>query len=363
MPQAYRSFPLFGRLFLAGFGALVLASCDSDDETAPIYNITKDGSNVFVLNEGQYGTPNGEISLFSKNSRTVIDNATFRTVNQRDLGDVVQSMLVVGERGYVVVNNSQKVEVINLRTFAAEATVTGLLQPRYAIAAAPDKVYISEWVALGGTGRLAVLDTRTNTITKTIAVGRLPEEMLLANGKVYVANSDENTVSVINPATDVVEATLPVQDGPVSLVQDQAGAIWVLCSGITRFGTAPPYPVMSSTPANLVKLNTATPGASLVLPFGTGGASGLRLDNTKAQLYYRYDGRVYKMSTSATALPTTPLIRRSFYGFGLDPADNTIYGSIAPYSGAGRFIRYQPTTGTAIDSFTVNLLPNGFVFY
>ncbi|QNH62854.1 YncE family protein [Hymenobacter sediminicola] len=362
MLPVYRTFPLFSRLFLAGFGALALASCDSDDETSPIYNLSKDGSNVFVLNEGQYGTPNGEVSLFSKTSRSVIDNSTFRTVNQRDLGDVVQSMLVVDEQGYVVVNNSKKVEVINLRTFAAVATVTGLEQPRYAIAAAAGKVYISEWVALGGTGRVAVLDTRTNTITKTIAVGRQPEGMLLANGKVYVANSDENTVSVINPATDVVEATLPVQDGPTSLVQDQTGAIWVLCGGITRYGTTAPYPVLSSTPANLIKLNTTTPAASLVLPFTSGGASELRLNSTKTQLYYRYRGAVYQMSTGAAALPTTPLIRRSFYGFNIDPADNTIYGSIAPYSGTGKFIRYQPT-GTAIDSFNVSLLPNGFVFY
>jgi YVTN family beta-propeller protein len=364
MLQAYRITPLFTRLFLAGAGVLAFASCDSDKEDAnPIYNISKDGSNVFVLNEGQYGTPNGEISLFSKTSREVRDLNAFRTVNERDLGDVVQSMLVVGDRGYVVLNNSKKVQVLNLKTLeAAGNAIEGFEQPRYAVSASMDKVYVTEWVGLGQTGRVAVLDTRTNKITKRIAVGRQPEQLLLANGKVYVANSDENTISVINPTTDAVESTLTVQDGPSSMVLDQAGAIWVLCSGITRYGSTAPYPVLSSTSANLVKLNTAATGASLTLPFAKGGASGLRLNGAKNQLYYRFSGAVYRMSTSDLLLPTTPLIRRSFYGLEIDPTDNTIYGSIAPYTTTGKFIRYQ-STGTAIDSFNVGLLPNGFVFY
>ncbi|SNR45773.1 MULTISPECIES: YncE family protein [Hymenobacter] len=363
MLHAYRAFPRLTTLLVASFGALAFASCDSNDnESSPKYNLNKDGSNVFVLNEGQYGTPNGEVSLFSKSSRTLLDNSTFHTVNQRDLGDVVQSMLVVGEQGYIVLNNSKKVEVVNLKTFASVATVNGLEQPRYAVAAATNKVYISEWVSLGGAGRVSVLDTRTNIITKTIAVGRQPEQLLLAGGKVYVANSDENTVSVINPSTDAVEATITVQDGPSSLVQDQAGTIWVLCGGITRYGNTPPYPVLSSTPANLIKLNTTTPAASVVLPFARGGASNLRLNGAKTKLYYRYAGAVYEMNTTATTLPATPLIRRSFYGFDVDPADNTIYGSVAPFTTTGKFIRYQ-ATGAAIDSFNVGLLPNGFVFY
>lgn len=363
MLHAYRISPVLTRLLVAGAGSLALLSCDPDKEAKPVYNLSKDGSNVFVLNEGQYGTPNGEISLFSKTARSVIDNNTYHTVNQRDLGDVVQSMLVVGERGYVVLNNSQKVEVINLKTFEQAAkAIENLQQPRYAIAAAPDKVYISEWVALGQAGRVAVLDTRTNTISKTIAVGRQPEQMLLANGKVYVANSDENTISVINPTTDAVEATITVQDGPGSLVQDQAGAIWVLCGGISRYSPTPPYPLLSATSANLVKLNATATAASVVLPFAKGGAGSLRTNGTKTQLYYRYAGAVYRLNTTDAALPTTPLIRRSFYGLDIDPADNTIYGSIAPYTTTGKFIRYQPT-GTAIDSFNVNLLPNGFVFY
>ena len=361
MRNIFREFPVVSRALLTAAGTLTLLSCGSDDEAQPIYNLSKDGNNVFVLNEGQFGTPNGEVSLFSKTSKKVVDNSTFKTVNQRDLGDVVQSMTVVGERGYLVINNSQKLEVVDVRTFAGVATVTGLDQPRYAVAAAPDKVYITEWTS-GATGRVSVLDTRTNKISKTIAVGGQPEKPLLAGGKVYVPNSDANTISVINPATDAVESTLTVTDGPGSLVQDAAGAVWVLCGGITRYGGAPNYPVLSSTPGNLIKLNAANTATAQSLPFATSGPAGLRANTAGTQLYYRYRSGLYQLSTTATALPAAPLIRRSFYGVDIDPRDNTIYGTIAPFTSAGRFIRYQ-ASGAAIDSFNVSLLPNGFVFY
>lgn len=360
MSNPFRIVPLFSRVLVTGIGALALFSCDSDDASSPIYNLSKDGNNVFVLNEGQFGTPNGEVSLFSKTSKTVVDNNTFKTVNQRDLGDVVQSMLVVGDRGYLVVNNSKKVEVVDVRTFKEVATVEGLEQPRYAVAAGPDKVYISEWTN-GSTGRVAVLDTRTNKISKTVPVGGKPEKMLLAGGKVYVPNADQNTVTVLNASTDAVESTITVTDGPSAVVQDATGAIWVACSGITRYGGPPSYSVISSTPGSLIKLNS-TAAAALTLPFARSGPADLQLNAAGTELYYRYSGGVYRMSTTATTLPATPLIRRSFYGLGLDPRDNTIYGAVAPFTSAGKFIRYQ-ASGAAIDSFNVSLLPNGFVFY
>ncbi|UOG74324.1 hypothetical protein MTX78_19665 [Hymenobacter tibetensis] len=363
MSTSFRIFPLFTRAVAVGAGALALLSCNPDDDSqsTPLYNLSKDGSNVLVLNEGQFGTPNGEISLFSKTTKKILNNNAFRTINQRDIGDVIQSMLVVGDRGYIVVNNSKKVEVIDVRTFGEVATVDGLDQPRYAVAAGPDKVYISEWTS-GTTGRVAVLDTRTNKVSKTVPVGGRPEQMLLAGGKVYVPNSDQNTVTVINASTDAVESTLTVTEGPSALVQDASGAIWVSCSGITRYGGPPSYAVISSTPGSLIKLNAAASAAALTLPFTRSGPANLQLNAAGTELYYRYSGGVYRMSTTASTLPTTPIIRRSFYGFNVDPQDNTIYGAIAPYTTTGKFIRYQ-ASGTAIDSFNVGLLPNGFVFY
>ena len=51
---------------------------------------------------------------------------------------------------------------------------------------------------------------------ETIAVGRLPDTLTIANNgrEVYVANLEDNTVSVINTATRQVTHTLPVPETP-----------------------------------------------------------------------------------------------------------------------------------------------------
>jgi YVTN family beta-propeller protein len=356
----------FSTLFtrFAVVGSLALASCSDDAEEGPLYNISKDTNNVFVLNEGKFQTPNGAVSYFNKSSKTVVDKSIFQTVNQRELGDVVQSMLVVGNQGYIVANNSKKLEVVNLTTFKTITTVKDLEQPRYAVAAGTDKAYITEWVKYGGAGRVSVLDLRTNTVVKTIAVGKQPEQIVaLKDGKVYVANSGENTISVINPGTDVVESTITVSDGPSNLVFDNSGTLWVLGAGITVYNSKEPYDVISSTPGSLTSINPTTNTIRAVKTFAGSNPSGLRIDGTGTQLYYRYKGAIYRMSTIDAALPTTPLIRRSFSGLDIDPKDNTIYAAVTPsYTTAGRFIRYQ-ATGVAIDSFEVNIAPNGFIFY
>ncbi|QIL75997.1 DUF5074 domain-containing protein [Hymenobacter sp. HDW8] len=354
----------FTRTLLTGVGALTLIGCDPESDgpltgpPAPAGN----GSNVYVVNEGQFNTPNGAISLFSKTSKTVVDNNLFTKVNGRILGDVVQSMTVVGDQGYIVVNATGKVEVVTMADFKQVATIDRLQQPRYLVAVSSSKAYLTEWIERGKPGRVAVIDLRTNTVTKSIPVGRQPEQLLLANGRLYVANSDENTVSVINPTSDVIETTIQVQDGPTSIVQDKSGNLWVACAGITRYGPAPTFAVVSSTNGSLIRFAPGSPTNQTVLPFPSGGPSNLVINAAKDQLYYSYRSAVYQLNATATTLPATPLVRRNFYGLGIDPQDNTIYGSIAPFTTTGKVIRYQPT-GMAIDSFGVNIGPNSFVFY
>jgi len=64
----------------------------------------------------------------------------------------------------------------------------------------------------------------------------------------------------------------------------------------------------------------------------------------------------------AAALPTTAFINRSFYGLGVDPATNIIYGADAGFFSAnGKVIRFNPN-GTALDSFQVAVGPTNFLF-
>ena len=69
-------------------------------------------------------------------------------------------------------------------------------------------VYISN----GGDNTVSVIDAATNTVVATIPVGNLPTLIALTpdNTRAYVANQGSNDVTVINTATNTVVATIPV---------------------------------------------------------------------------------------------------------------------------------------------------------
>jgi YVTN family beta-propeller protein len=61
---------------------------------------------------------------------------------------------------------------------------------------------------------VSVIDLRTNSVVKNITVGLQPTAILAAGGHVYVANSNSDSVSVIDPATNRVVHTLRIQAFP-----------------------------------------------------------------------------------------------------------------------------------------------------
>ncbi|MGI4865910.1 MAG: DUF5074 domain-containing protein [Janthinobacterium lividum] len=345
-------------------GAAALTGCDPDKETGP----SIPGSpGVFVLSEGQFGKGDAAVSAFGTSSKTLLVDA-FGTINSgAALGDVVQDMGIVGSNAYICVNASNKVEVVGANTFRSIATIRNIRQPRYFAFSSASRGYVTSWrgpYTNYQPGKVMVLDLNNNTVIDSITVGRNPEQLIALNGKLYVPNSNDNTVSVIDVATNKVTATVTVGDGPRTVVADQAGNIWALCTGFTVYNASPPYNVISSTPGSLVRFAASGTTTQLTLPFAGSSPSKLYIDPARTQLYYGYNGAEYQMSTTATALPTTPFIRRNFNGLAIDPRDNTIYAAVSTgYTTNGRFLRYPAAGGAPIDSFTVKVGPNGFVFY
>jgi YVTN family beta-propeller protein len=346
------------------FGATVLASCDPKRDPDPVVPAT---TGVYVLSEGQFGAGDGAVSAFDKATKTLVVDAFGAANGGSKLGDVVQDMGIVGSRGYVCVNASNKVEVVNLPGFTSVATIRNIRQPRYFASTSATRGYVTSWrgpYTNYQPGKVMVLDLTSNTVIDSITVGRNPEQLIAFGGKLYVPNSNDNTVSVIDAATNKVTATVTVGDGPRTVVADQAGNLWALGTGFTVYNPVSPYNIISSTPGSLTRFAASSNTVSLTLAFANTSASKLRISPDKTQLYFGYNGGEYQMNTSATTLPTTPFIRRSFSGFAIDPRDNTIFAAVSTgYTTNGRFLRYPATGGTAIDSFTVKVGPNGFAFY
>ena len=77
---------------------------------------------------------------------------------------------------------------------------------------------------------LSLIDPATNTVVATIPVGNSPYGVAInpTNGLVYVANANSNTVSVIDPKTNTVVATITVGGSPSGVdVNPANGLVYV----------------------------------------------------------------------------------------------------------------------------------------
>ena len=353
---------------------LALAGCSPDKVSmAP----ATDTNSVYVLNEGPFsnGSGIGTVSLFDKATKAVTLDL-FQTVNGsgRRLGNIVQSMAVRDKRGYIVVNGADKVEVVSLPDFKSVGVINGLKSPRYFLPISTSRAYVTQWGNYATTrAGIKIVDLITNAVVDSIATGDLPERLILAGGKVFVANYGSNTVTVIDPATNRVTSTVTVGDAPNSFVLDKNSRLWVLCGGLVAYNstyTAIDY--TTTTPGRLVGLDPANPTAGATTrTFATNRYSPTDLHSNPAndQLYFRaidaYTslGGVCRLGIADATLPalTAPFISGQFYGLGIDPNAGTIYTGTGTFS-ADKMARYQPD-GTKIDESVVGAGPNGFVFF
>ena len=343
------------KIFWALAGAALLAGCNPDNPD-PIPPAT---TGVYVLSEGQFGKGDGVVSAFDKSTKALTVDAFGAANGGAALGDVVQDMGVVGNKGIICLNGSNKIEIVSLLSFKEVAALRGVQQPRFFTSNSATRGYVTAWrgnYLTGYTaGKVLVLDLDRNAIVDSIAVGTNPERPTILNNLLYVPNSYDSTISVIDLSTNKVTGTVTVAEGPNTVVSDNQNRLWALC--------VRPYGSTGTVPGALVRFAPASTTAALTLPLASDYASGLRTDLSHQALYYSYNGAEYRMDIGATTLPTTPFIKRDFNGFALDPRDNSIFAAVLTgYTSNGRFLRYT-STGALIDSFDVRVGPNGFAFY
>ncbi len=140
--------------------------------------------------------------------------------------------------------------------------------------------------------------------------------------------------------------------------------LWVLSGGAKVYNPDWTINEAQSEAGALTKINTTNNVVLTTLPFSNKLASPSKLviNGEKDRLYYTYQNKVYEHATTATSLKDAPLLKRGFYGFGVDPVTGILYGGNAGnFTTDGWVIRFQPN-GTKIDSFQVGVAPNGFTF-
>ncbi len=329
--------------------ASLIASCSKNSDSGPQ---GKYQHGVFIVNEGQFRKGNASISFYNPDSLKA-SNDIFTTVNGRSLGDVAQSITNFEGKYYIVVNNSNKIEIVDDNFISVGVIKDSIDQPRYLLNINNQKAYISQWRSTGK-GNVAVLDLSTNKVTKLISLNQGPEKMLLFNNVVYVTNggglTNDSTVSVIDASTDKLITTIKVGYNPCNILLDKNNKIWVLCGGM--------WP---DKVGSLIQIDPATNTAKTVVSLASEYSQPpMTINQAKDKLVFSYDNKVYEQNIASTT-PTVKL-NRAFYKMGINPKNGDLYGTDPEnYSSNGWVIRYN-SGFAAIDSFKVGVIPGEVMF-
>ncbi len=354
------------KLFYILIGAFGLFACSESPVDTVFFDFTGNRG-VYIVNQGNFMYGNSSLSFYDPATKRVV-NHVFQARNGAPLGDVAQSMSIWDNLGFVVVNNSGKIYIIDSRTAEYKGSITGLSSPRYIHFVNSQKAYITDLYAR----KITIFDPSTFRITGEIPVSNSksefnqhPTELMIQYKNMVFTNcwSYDNKILVIDTNTDQLVDSIEVFKQPNSLVIDNDNKIWVLTDG--GFDGSP----YGYERPGLLKIDAETREIERSFRFALGEHPlSLCLNFGKDSLLF-LNRHVWKMATSDKKLPEQPFIISAntnlyggFYSLAIDPSNSEIYVGDAIDHAQNGIVRRFATSGKLIDEFKVGISPGGFAF-
>lgn len=350
----------FKSIAFIALAGVFLQSCSNDDDGPR--NDPENGNyskGVFVLNEGNMNSSNSDITYFDPTKDVSTTNPIqdiFKTANAgAQLGSVGQSIFFKGNKAYIVVNASNKVEIVDHTTFKKVNTIPSsstMNNPRYVVAD-NDFLYISNWgdPAVSTDDFIAKYKMSDLSFVEKYSVDEGPEKMILENGKLYVAQKGGwgigKTVSIIDLKTSD-RKTVNVGEVPTDLTI-QNGNLYVLSQGVS-WGTP--------SKGKLVRYNLASED-KLEMNFPEGEHPDFLVAKNN-KLYYILNNSVYSMALNATNLPTkADYITGADNVYGFNVEGDTFYILDAKdFKSSGRLLIQNAQGGLKHPAITTGVGPN-----
>jgi len=348
------------------FVVLALFSCSKSPLETVFFDFSGNRG-VYVVNEGNFMYGNSSLSFYDPAQKRVYSDV-FQARNSAPLGDVAQSMSIWNNMGFVVVNNSGKIYVIDSRTAEFKGSISGLSSPRYMHVVDPQKAYVTDLYSR----KITIFNPQTFQITGKIPVSNSKsefsqhstEQMIQYKDLIFVnCWSYDNKILVINYNTDQLVDSIEVFKQPNSMVIDKYNKIWVLTDGGFE---GSPY---GYEQPGLLKIDAETREVERSFRFSLGEHPLKLCINPTNDTIFFLNRHVWRMSVNDKRIPEQPFITSEntslyggFYSLGIDPINSEIYvGDAIDHRQNGVVHRYAQS-GKLIDEFKVGISPGNFGF-
>ena len=339
------------------FFLLVFAACQKE-KPPPEPASEELGKGIFIVNEGNFNSGNASLSYYETGTGKLTTQLFFKQ-NNAPLGDVAQSIILQGERAYIVVNNSGLIYAIDRKTARFEGKLTNLVSPRHLLFVDDQKAYVSDL----SSSQLTIVDPVEFSILGKINLGRTSEEMVKIGDEVFVANWSaynqsvtNNKILVVDSKEDRLTDSITVGIEPNSMVVDKSGRLWVLCGG--GFTNIEKPSLWQIDPVNRKVLQ------SFEFAELNSSPTALEVNKEGDRLYFINDA-VYRMAITDAEIPTELFIQGIAdlpYQLAVDAQTNDIYLTDAlDYTRNGLVYRFD-VEGQILDTIEAGVIPGSIGF-
>lgn len=349
------------RKLLAGFFAaslLLSTACKDDDifEDNALKGAYDGG--ILLGVEGGFNKNQAEVSYLSSDLSTLSENIFASNNASQPLGDVLQTIAFKDDKAYLVVNNSNKVEVVDRYNFKKTATFQA--EQARAIAFAGNYVYVTS-NDFFSTYEVNIYNASTFAPVKKLSFNRYAEKIVNVGDQIVVQTDGStyemtppyneipsgHTITTINSSSNTVDKTITLTDnGIISDMISANGFAYVLST--------------ENADSYIYEVNPKT-GTFTSSKLAGIKAAKLRFADNK--LYFAdSDGNIYSKGTASNAA-ATKLFKYTktagLYLYGLNIIDDKVYISDVNFNGPSKILIYS-LQGNLIKTLSAGIGVNGF---
>lgn len=336
-------------LFIA---LIFLAACNSDDDSNENPTGGESSNLVLIGNEGGFGAINASITSIDEVSGEVNQNLYAAANSNATLGDVFQSISETNGELYFVVNNSEKVEVVDAQDFSSTRVIPiAEGSPRYMHHISDERAYVTDLYG----GGIHEVNPTAGTYTGFVDMSINTEHIIPTGGELAVSEAFGSRIEFIDPATNASTGILTLSAGLNGLKADAQGNLWAYCAGD---GFASP-----EIPAKLYKIDPVEKVKTDSLIFGAPGpyaAVGLGISPNGNKLYC-LGSSVMEVDISGDSLVVSEFYENAditFYSIHVAPVSGEVVVADAKdYSQPGEVVFLNPD-GSEKATYSTGVVPN-----